>query len=466
MIAGPLLLLGLLFLGAVAVYLLRRLESLAAFIAASLSALIAIALWKLPLHAPAILAGRPVDMGRAFVSGGASLQITAASQAVLVFLFATAALTFLLAWKTYQGRTFYPFGLLLLALWSIVVLLQPLTLTPFAVVLAAVLSVFVIQAGRPGDTQGAWRQLLFPTLAVPLFTIAVWYINQATLNPDDQTPLRTAAWLFIGGFVLLLQPAPLHVALPAVARQAPPVVAAFLWAGGQAVTLYLLQRFLVTYPWLSEVMDSARWLLWLGVFTALLGGALTATQHRLGRLTGYAALYDYGVLIVALGLRGTAGLPTAIWLLITRTVSLMTMATGAAALRHYMASDTFEHLRGAASRLPWAVIALIAGGFGMAGLPLTPQLASRWALLQLVGENDVRWSWLLIAGAFGVVIGIVRAGQACLGQLRHSRVEREPVSLALIAMLLVLAGVLLGLFPQLLTDPVASVILPLSVLEP
>ncbi len=466
MIAGPVLLLGLLFVGAVAVYVLRRVEALAAVIAASLSALIAVGLWQLPLDAPAVLAGRPVDMGRAFVSGGASLQITAASQAVLVFLFAMAAATFVLAWKTFQGRTFYPFGLVLLALWSIVVLLQPLTLTPFAVVLASVLSVFVIQAGRPGDTQGAWRQLLFPTLAAPFFTIAVWYINQAALNVDDQAPLRTAAWLLIGGFVLLLQPAPLHVALPAVARQAPPVVAAFLWAGGQAVTLYLLQRFLVTYPWLSEVIDSARWLLWLGILTALLGGALTATQSRLGRLTGYAALYDYGILIVALGLRGTAGLPTAIWLLITRTISLMTMATGAAALRHYMASDSFDHLRGAASRLPAAAIALLAGGFGLAGLPLTPQLASRWALLQLVGENDVRWAWLLIAGALGVVIGVVRAGQACLGELRFSRVEREPASLTVLAMLLVLIGVILGLFPQLLTDPVASVILPLSVLEP
>ena len=59
-----------------------------------------------------------------------------------------------------------------------------------------------------------------------------------------------------------------------MAGQAPPVVAAFLWIGGQAVTLFLLQRFLVTYPWLSEAVDSARWLLWLGVFTAVLGGVL------------------------------------------------------------------------------------------------------------------------------------------------------------------------------------------------
>jgi formate hydrogenlyase subunit 3/multisubunit Na+/H+ antiporter MnhD subunit len=183
-------------------------------------------------------------------------------------------------------------------------------------------------------------------------------------------------------------------------------------------------------------------------------------------MLGYAALYDFGVLIVALGLRGTAGLPTAIWLLITRTISLFTLAAGAAAIRHYMASDSYERIRGAASRLPWAVVAMIAGGFGLAGLPLTAQFASRWALLQLVTENDPRWAMLLLVGALGVIVGVVRAGQAAFGNLRASPVEREPVSLTLIASLLVLVGLLLGLLPQLLTDPVAAVILPLSILEP
>ncbi len=307
---------------------------------------------------------------------------------------------------------------------------------------------------------------MFPALAVPFFLIAAWYIDQAPLNPDNLEPLRIAGWLLIAGFVLLIQPVPLHVAVPAVAGQAPPVVAVFLWAGGQAIVLFLLQRFLVTYPWLGDAVDSARWLLWLGVFTALLGGAMTAAQRRLGRMIGYAVLYDYGILIVALGLRGTAGLPTAIWLLVTRTFSLFTLAAGAAAIRHYMAGDTYERIRGAASRLPWAVVALIAGGFGLAGLPLTAQFASRWALFQLVGEVDPRWTVLLVLGALGVITGVVRAGQACFGDLRSSPVEREPLLLSAIAFTLVAAGLLLGLFPQLLTGPVAAVILPLSILEP
>ncbi|PKO22493.1 MAG: hypothetical protein CVU38_09115 [Chloroflexi bacterium HGW-Chloroflexi-1] len=466
MIAGPTLLLSLLLLAAGALYFLRRVEALAALLAAGLTALLALGLWRLPLALPVRLAGRSVWLGQPLTWADLSLQITPAAQALLVFLLGAGAVTFILAWRTYQGRTFYPLGLALLALWATVALLQPLTWAPFAVVLTALLAVFLIQAGQPGDTRGAWRQLLFPTLAVPLFLVAAWYIDQAPLNPDDQTPYRIAGWLLIAGFILLLQPAPLHVAIPAVAGKAPLVVAAFLWIGGQSTVLFLLQRFLVTYPWLASAVDSARWLLWAGIFTASMGGVLAATQERLGRFAGYAALYDYGILMVAMGLRGTAGLPTAIWLLLTRTLALLTLATGAATVRHHMESDRLDEIAGAVSRLPWAVTALIMGGFALAGMPLTAQFASRWALLQLVAENDTRWALLLVLGAAGVLVGTVRAGRACFGKLSGSPVEREPGGLAFLAILLVAASVLLGLFPQLLTGPVAAVILPLSTLGP
>jgi hypothetical protein len=70
----------------------------------------------------------------------------------------------------------------------------------------------------------------------------------------------------------------------------------------------------------------------------------------------------------------------------------------------------------------------------------------------------------LLIGGLGVLAGTVRAGQACFGDLSDSPVEREPRSVAVLAAMLVVVGVLLGLFPQLLTNPVAAVILPLATL--
>jgi multicomponent Na+:H+ antiporter subunit D len=465
MITGAVLLVVLLLVVAVGVYFLRRIEPLAALVAAGVSALLAIALWRLPLTTLR-LAGRTVAFGQAAVWQDLSLQLSPASRTLLVFLLATAALTFILAWRTYQGRTFYPFGLALVAFWAVVVLVRPLIYAPLALVLVAVLAVFLIQAGRPADTRGAWRQLVFPVLAVPLFLVAAWYIEQGPLNPDDQTPYRIAGWLLIAGFVLLLQPAPLHVAMPSVAGSAPPVVAVFLWIGGQATVLFLLQRFLVTYPWLGSTIDSARWLLWLGVFTALLGGVLSAAQTTLGRLIGYASLFDYGILLVAMGLRGTAGLPTAIWLLLTRTLAMLTIALGAAAIRHHMEGDGTHRISGAVSRLPMAVLALIMGGFALVGMPLTAQFASRLALMQLVAETDPRWAWILLVGGIGVMLGVIRAGRACFGELSESPVHRESLSIVLLAAVLVIFGAVIGLFPQLLTGPVSAAILPLSTFGP
>ena len=106
------------------------------------------------------------------------------------------------------------------------------------------------------------------------------------------------------------------------------------------------------------------------------------------------------------------------------------------------------------------------GGFALVGLPLTAQFASRWALLQLVAENDPRWAWILLVGGLGVMLGVVRAGRACFGRLSGSPVRRESFSVAVLSAALVLIGIAVGLFPQLLTGAVSAVILPLSTFGP
>jgi hypothetical protein len=179
MIYGSELLLGFLIAAAAALYFLRRMEGVAALFAAGAAAGLALLLWALPLDAPAEVLGRSIWLGKAITweTAGITLQIGPATVILLIFLLAIAVAGFILAWLTYQGRTFYPFGVVLLAIWATVAMLQPLTLAPSAIVLAAIVSVFLIQAGKTGETRGAWRQLLFPTLAAPLFLVAAWYIE-------------------------------------------------------------------------------------------------------------------------------------------------------------------------------------------------------------------------------------------------------------------------------------------------
>jgi len=55
---------------------------------------------------------------------------------------------------------------------------------------------------------------------------------------------------------------------------------------------------------------------------------------------------------------------------------MLTIALGAAAIRHHMEGDGTHRIAGAVSRLPMAVLALIMGGFALVGMPLTAQFAS------------------------------------------------------------------------------------------
>ncbi len=79
MIAGPVLVLAVLLLAGAAAYLLRRLEAVSALLAAGVSALLAVGLWRLPLNRPVIIVGRPVLLGKPVVIDDLSLVITPAS---------------------------------------------------------------------------------------------------------------------------------------------------------------------------------------------------------------------------------------------------------------------------------------------------------------------------------------------------------------------------------------------------
>ena len=110
MIAGPVFLLGSLLLAAGAMYLLRRFEPLAALLAAAVTTVCAVVVWKSPLIWPTRIAGRLVWFGQPLIAQDLNLRITTAARPLIVFLLAVAAVTFILVWRTYQGRTFYPFG--------------------------------------------------------------------------------------------------------------------------------------------------------------------------------------------------------------------------------------------------------------------------------------------------------------------------------------------------------------------
>jgi formate hydrogenlyase subunit 3/multisubunit Na+/H+ antiporter MnhD subunit len=470
-IPGPMILLIPPLLAAVAAYLVRRWALLAALISAATAGLLAVLCLRLPLDQSAFVLGQQVAFGRPVVVLGQTLVLSQAGKMWLAYVFGLPVILYLLAWRVSQGRSFFPFSLVILALYALAVLLPSLALSVLAFAIAATLLIFILQAGQLLSVRGAQRYLLVTLLAVPLLLVAAWLVDQAGQDLARRALLPAAL-----GFGLLLAAFPFGTWMPAIAAEAPPLVSAFVFTVGQGMALYLAISFAAAHPDLIQDATTLGVIQLAGLGMAASGGLMAAVQRDLGRLLGYAALADLGVLLLAYASAGSQGLELALLHGLSRSVSITLMAAALSIVRHRAATSRFSGLGGVARRLPVATAGLILGGLALGGFPFTAGFPTRWAVSRAVWNwarpfapgaqvpNSLaapgqEWVWALTlfalaASSAGVVVGVLRGvnAMAAAGE-RHDMAGQPAVASLLIALLAALT-IVLGLYPQLFLEPV------------
>jgi formate hydrogenlyase subunit 3/multisubunit Na+/H+ antiporter MnhD subunit len=217
--------------------------------------------------------------------------------------------------------------------------------------------------------------------------MAAWYVDQSQLSPDQMDMASRALLPAILGFGLLLAVFPFGTWMPVLAVDAPPLVSAFIFTAGQGMALYLLLLFVQDAPWLLTDPEPVAVIQLAGLITAASGGLMAAVQRDFGRLFGYAALGDLGVLLLALVAGGSQSQVLVLLHIVHRSVSITLLASGLAVVRHYKDTDTFAGLRGLAGQLPIASFGLLLGGLALAGFPITSGFPTHWAVSRVV------WNW-------------------------------------------------------------------------
>ena len=463
MIAGPVALVLLPLALAVVAYFLMRWKTLAAGPSVCTAVAVAIGVLVLPLDQPVGFgADRQLALGQVVSLYGRELVLEGADRTRIAFLFITAAVLFMLAWRFGSQRLIFPVGLGLLSAWSAALLVQPRIYASLLVEIAAAVSVLVLQHEGQSPTRGGVRYLAFSMLALPGLLVTHWLLERFVITPNDTALLDMATALLALSFAFLLGVVPFHTWVPAITSDGAPLGGVFVLTVGNGVIWFLLLDFLETYPWLSDHPRFGPLLLGIGLVMVLVGGVLAVAQRRLGRLIGYAALIDSGCALMALGLNSRLGVTLVFLSLLMRPLGLMLMASGLSGVWARDRDDSLDALEGRGWRAPWSTAALVVGGLSLAGWPLGAGFAWRWAFMRALASSDPSAAFLALLAGAAVMIGVWRGVAALMRRPRtaeglvatFSVSSENPLTVAVV-LLAILGCVGLGLFPQVLA-PVAA----------
>ena len=448
---GPLILIAVPTAAAILTLILRPLRQIGVFIA--VAALLVTAVWMLqaPLDEPQVILGRTIAL-----AGGDRLGI-----ALLYVITAAILVSARLASPSWP---YDPFALFVLSALSAALIYRPplnevyptFVYSALFIAIASALCAVTLHSERPGGTSGALRFLVFSTLALPVLLLADWTLGQLSQSPDTPELIQRTIGLIALGFALLLAVFPFHSWAPGIAGEAPPpstaIVLTVLFG---AVWILLLDalygnRLIATDPNVPELLKAA------GLIMTASGGLLAWAQHDFGRLLGYAALVDTGAILFAVGIRSDAGLAAAFMLVTGRVAGIGLMSVGLATARARATDSSFAALRGLLWKLPWAALAIIAGGLSLSGMPPLAGFPGRWGLAQQAAAIDPRAAAILLGAGASVAVGALRGLREMLqpfdeNETPISRERLREIILIAVAVTLCLA---FGLFPGLLA-PIA-----------
>lgn len=461
-IPGPLILLFLPLLAAAIAFALRRWSFAAAVVSVVATASLAILCWRLPLDRTSLVLGQQVAFGRPVVIATRTLALEPVGQQWLTFVFALATLQYLIAWRMDAGRLFFPVSLVVLSSYSFIALLQSFPLSVVVFAMGAAIAVFMVQGERSGSVRAAQRYLVITLLAVPLLLAAAWLVEQSALGAGNAPPGRLALWPAALGFGLLLAAFPFGAWLASLAAEAPPMVSAFVCTAAQAMAVLLALTYLRQVPWALSDAGVLRVVQLSGLVMTAAGALAAATQRDFGRLFGYAAMSDLGVLLLAFGLGGSQGVTLGLLHLVNRSASIVLMAASLATLRRWATTDAFSGLADAARRLPVATLGLMIGGLGLAGFPFTAGFPTHWAIGRAVATEQWPWALVLLASSAAIVAGLLRGLSHMLAKNSDDTAPGQPVIASLMLVALIGLVIALGLYPQLLLAPVQRAVQALS----
>ncbi len=250
---------------------------------------------------------------------------------------------------------------------------------------------------------------------------------------------------------------PLHVWLPD-AMVAPTPVSAYLHSAAMVKAgIFLLARFL-------PALVSETWqviLLPLGTATMILGGLQAIRSTELKRILAYSTISQLGLLASAFGTASLTGQEAALFHLMNHAALKASLFLVAGAVTFATGLNDITELGGLRKRMPLTALACALAALSMAGIPPLGGFLSKEVYYEATLKTGALWPVILgvLGGSLTFAYSLYFFSRIFLGR-GEEETTREPVSLAVPALVLAVVTLLFGVVPSLATGLVSASVFP------
>ncbi len=436
-----------LVVGLLNLFVLR--ERFAARIGGGVAAILALIALSLPIDVPLLLGGISIKIAPAAQVFGRSFELNSADGPLLAIVYGLSAFWFFGAEASGTAPRFVSLGLMIVALLTASIAVEPFLYAALLLEMAAMLTVPLLVPLYQRAGRGVVRFLIYQTLAMPFLLFSGWMLAGVEASPGDLKATVQAGIMLGLGFAFLFAVFPLYNWIPLLMEEASPYVTAFLLWALPSFTVIFALGFLDRYAWLRTSEQFAAAMQFAGVFTAASAGVFAALQRHAGRILGYAAIAETGLLIVLMGARTPEIVNTILLTLIPRGLALTVWSLSLAIVKRRAYSLRFSELQGLARAYPAAAAAMILAHLSMTGFPLLAGFPPRLVIWQtLAGQSLTAVFWILL-GTLGLLTAALRSLAALVMADENAKWEFNETRTQ--AVMLGLGGLglfILGMFPH------------------
>ena len=432
---------------ALTIRLLQRFPRLV-FVATLLGSIVLLALLLNASDEPLSLFGRTLTIafaGRVFLWPAVGIAAALACFGPLAYEAPNDSPTSVIA--NAQGSFFF----LSLALLIVAMALDSFPLAAFLWAVGVMVLILLARPQREGRAGGAAQFVLLAVIATASLLLSSRFLELYPLSPDNLDLARSAFLFLAWGLGLLLAIVPLHIWLGPLADEMPVLGIAFLVGVAQPVGLWLLFQLMTQVLWLTDKVPLLDTLLLAGIVMGPAGALLTLAERRHGRFVAYLSLVSLGHALVGFGLGTRLALAGAMLALLNRAIGIALLAGGLTLARYHI-EKKWQYI-GAFSTL--------VGGLALTGLPPLLGAAARWSIYRTLAEPYPLVVGLLLASDAAALMALTRVASPlfrdAFGAVESTgEIKIVPYLCTAVIAVLVAVIVIVGLFPQLVANPLIA----------